>query len=101
MISTSRVSSSSMKDVSAIAWAGMVSSLVAPAMGPTGVIPAGLPAGDSGLSSRLQIAVHEVDLLQAPEPLADVLGPDLPHALDRLQLRIGGGLQLLQAAELL
>src|SRR4029079_17988932 len=52
------------------------------------------------LGSGLQIAVHEVDLLQAAKALADVLRPDLPHALDRLQLRIGGGQDLVQPAEL-
>src|SRR5579875_3071017 len=48
----------------------------------------------------LQIAVDEVDLLLAAEALADVLGADLPHPLDRLQLAIGGGKQLLQPSEL-
>jgi hypothetical protein len=34
--------------------------------------------------SGLQIAVHEVDLLQPAKALADVLRPDLPHSLHRL-----------------
>ena len=34
----------------------------------------------------LQIAVHEVDLLETAKALADVLRPDLAHALYRLQL---------------
>src|SRR6185295_166435 len=48
----------------------------------------------------LQVTVHEVDLLQPAKALADVLRTDLPHAVDRLQLRIGGGEDLVQPAEL-
>ena len=48
----------------------------------------------------LQVTVHEVDLLQAAKALADVLRPDLPHAVDRLQLGVGGGKDLVQPAEL-
>src|SRR5215207_3557105 len=48
----------------------------------------------------LQVAVHEVDLLQPAKALADVLRTDLPHAVDRLQLWIGGGEDLVQPAEL-
>src|SRR5215213_6162733 len=50
--------------------------------------------------SCLQVAVHEVDLLQPAKALADVLRADLPHALDRLQLGVGGGEKLVEAAEL-
>src|SRR5437867_4150120 len=46
-------------------------------------------AGPPGLG--LQVTVHQVDLLDASQTLADVLRADLPHALHRLQLRIGGG----------
>src|SRR5215212_7125076 len=50
--------------------------------------------------SCLQVAIHDVDLLQAAKALADVLRADLPHALDRLQLRVGRGEDLVQPAEL-
>src|SRR5918997_1157965 len=53
------------------------------------------PAG-----SCLQIAVHEVDLLQPAKALADVLRTDLTHAVDRLQLGVGGGEDLVEPAEL-
>jgi hypothetical protein len=44
----------------------------------------GLPVGWP--VSSLQVAVHEVELLQPAQALADVLRPDLPHALNRLEL---------------
>src|SRR4051812_4484404 len=50
--------------------------------------------------SGLQIAVHEVDLLETAKALADVLRPDLADALDRFQLGVGGGEDLVQPAEL-
>src|SRR3712207_4082373 len=50
--------------------------------------------------SGLQVTVHEVDLLQPAKALADVLRADLSHALDRLELRVGGGEDLVQPAEL-
>ena len=50
--------------------------------------------------SSLQVAVHEVDLLQPAQALADFLRPDLPNSLDRLQLGVGRGQELVQAAEL-
>src|SRR5689334_9689799 len=50
---------------------------------------------------RLQIAVHEVDLLQPAQALADVLGADLSDAFDGLELGIRGGEHLVQPAELL
>src|SRR6185312_14629160 len=89
MCSTTRVtSSSSVRIASSVACAGMVSSLV--------------PAGPGGpaLVSSLQVAVHEVELLQPAQALADVLGADLAHALDRLELRVGRRQQLVEAAEL-
>src|SRR6478672_2008292 len=49
----------------------------------------------------LQVAVHEVDLLQPAKALADVLRPDLSDPLDRLELRVGRGEHLVQTAELL
>src|SRR3712207_248945 len=52
------------------------------------------------MASGLQIAVHEIDLLQPAKALADVLRADLPHAVDRLQLGVGGGEDLIQPAEL-
>jgi hypothetical protein len=51
------------------------------------VYPAGGRSSSSSL--RLQVAVYEVDLLQATQALADVLCPDLPHALNRLELGVG------------
>ena len=54
----------------------------------------------AALDSRLQVTVHEVDLLQPAKALADVLRADLAHALDRLELGVAGGEQLVEAAEL-
>src|SRR3954462_15596592 len=54
----------------------------------------------TAFSSGLQIPIHEVDLLETAKALADVLRPDLADALDRLQLRVGGGEDLIQPAEL-
>ena len=48
----------------------------------------------------LQIAVHEVDLLQAAKALADVLRPDLADSVDGLQLAVSGGEELVEAPEL-
>src|SRR5688500_12912361 len=50
--------------------------------------------------SGLQIAVHEVDLLQAAKALADVLRAHVPHAFHGLQLRVGRGEDLVQPVEL-
>src|SRR3954447_20251251 len=58
------------------------------------------PASGPGSASCLQVPVHQVDLLEAAEALADVLRADLPYALDRLELGIGGGEDLVQPAEL-
>src|SRR3954467_1709660 len=55
---------------------------------------------DRPAGSGLQVAVHEVDLLQAAKALADVLRPDLSDALHRLQLWVGRGEDLVQSAEL-
>src|SRR5919112_1560503 len=68
---------------------GMVSSFIG--FGPG----AGPPGG-----SCLQVAVHEVDLLQPAKTLADVLRTDLPHAVDGLELGVRGGEDLVQATEL-
>src|SRR3954447_2607835 len=57
--------------------------------------------GAAGGVSCLQVAVHEVDLLQPAQALADVLGADLTHAFDGLELGIGGRQHLVQPAELL
>ena len=48
----------------------------------------------------LMSAGSEIDLLQPAKALADVLRADLPHALDRLQLGVGRGEDLVQPAEL-
>src|SRR3954466_13831867 len=47
----------------------------------------------------LQVAVHEVDLLESAKALADVLRPNLAHSLDRLQLGVGCGEHLVQSTE--
>src|SRR3954447_15204925 len=52
------------------------------------------------LSLRLQVPVHEVDLLQPAKSLADVLRTDLPHPLDGLELAVRGGEHLVEAPEL-
>src|SRR3954453_4784714 len=54
----------------------------------------------AGSVLRLQVTVHQVDLLEPAETLADVLRADLPHALHRFQLGIGGGEDLVKPAEL-
>ena len=46
------------------------------------------------------VAVHEVDLLEASQPLADLLGPYLTDAIDPLELAVCGGEDLVEAAEL-
>src|SRR3954452_13080037 len=58
-------------------------------------------SGRSRRLSGLQVPVDEVDLLEPAKALADVLGADLAHALDRLQLGVGGGQQFVEPAELL
>jgi hypothetical protein len=40
------------------------------------------PATRAGPSSSLQVTIHEVDLLQPAQSLANVLGSDLPNSLD-------------------
>src|SRR5689334_21527878 len=50
--------------------------------------------------SRLQVPIHQVDLLLAAKALADVLRPDLADSVDRFQLAIGGSQQFLESAEL-
>ena len=49
---------------------------------------------------RLQVPVHQVDLLLAAKALADVLRPDLADAVDGLQLAVSRGEQLLEPSEL-
>ena len=49
--------------------------------------------------SGLQIAVHEVDLLETAKALADVLRTDLANALHRLQLWVGRSEDLVQSAK--
>src|SRR5271155_5336929 len=99
MYSTSRVtSSSSISSISAVACGGMVSSLVAADRRTARVSRLGQICVRS--VSSLQVAIHEVDLLQSAQALADVLRPDLPHALARLQFGVAGAQQLIQAAEL-
>src|SRR3954467_447121 len=51
-------------------------------------------------SSGLQVAVHEVDLLQSAKALANVLRTNLSHSIDTLELGIRRGQQLVEAAEL-
>src|SRR5919206_4808131 len=83
MHSASRVSSRS--SICSVAVSGMVSSFIG--------------SGCRTVRSRLQVAVHQVDLLEAAKALADVLRPDLADALDRLQLGVGGGEDLVEPAE--
>src|SRR6476646_9014594 len=60
-----------------------------------------VPAAQTdGPYSSLQVAVHEVDLLQPAQALADVLRSDLADPLDRLQVGVGRGEQLIESAEL-
>jgi len=49
-----------------------------------------------GPGSSLQIAIHEVQLLQPAQALADVFRPDLPDSLDGLQLGVRGREQFVQ-----
>src|ERR1044071_3615143 len=49
--------------------------------------------------SCLQIAVHEVDLLEPAKTLADVLRTDFSDALHRLQLGVGRRQDLVEPAE--
>src|SRR6188472_4754351 len=53
------------------------------------------------LALSLEIAVDEVDLLQPAQALTDVLGADLPHAFDGLELGVRGSEHLVEPAELL
>ena len=48
---------------------------------------------------KLQIAVNEIVLLQAPQALADLARPDGPDALDRLEVALGGADDRLERAE--
>src|SRR5215211_2495348 len=50
--------------------------------------------------SSLQIPIHEVDLLEASKALADVLRTHVADAIHGLQLRVGGGEDLVQPVEL-
>src|SRR5215208_30148 len=54
----------------------------------------------AAVSLGLQVAVHEVDLLQAAKALADVLGPHVSYSLHGLELGVGGGKDLFQPPEL-
>src|SRR5919202_5918906 len=83
MHSASRVRS--MSSICSVAVSGMVSSFIG--------------SGCRTVRSRLQVAVHQVDLLEAAKALADVLRPDLADSLDRLQLGVGGGEDLVEPAE--
>src|SRR4051794_32465531 len=56
--------------------------------------------GGSKKSSGLQVAVDQVDLLQAAQALADVLRADLADAVDGLELGVRGREHLVEAAEL-
>src|SRR5690242_13951997 len=69
---------------------GMVSSFI-------GIGPG---AGRPVAGSCLQVPIDEIDLLKPPKTLSDVLRADLPHALDRLQLGVGGREELVKPAVL-
>src|ERR1700722_14072872 len=53
-----------------------------------------------GVALRLQVPIHEIDLLLATKALTYVLSPDLADPIDGLQLAICGGEQLLESPEL-
>src|SRR5919112_4187219 len=92
MFSGAAISRSSTRFASIVS--GMVILLLRhPRGGPRGV-------GLGWKSSGLQVAIDQVDLLQAAQALADVLRSDLADALDRLELGVGGGEHLVEAAEL-
>src|ERR1700690_2876350 len=84
--STSASGSNSSSIKSTVAVPEMVSSLIARPL-------------TAGTRSRLQVAIHEVDLLQPPKALADVLRTDLSHALHVLELDIARSEQLVEAAK--
>src|SRR6188472_734313 len=65
-----------------------------------GFPPSRVRVPDRPAGSGLQVAVHEVDLLQAAKTLADVFRPDFTNAFDRLQLWVGRGKDLVKPAEL-
>src|SRR5256885_9986735 len=54
----------------------------------------------AAIGSGLEVAVDEVDLLQPPQALANLLRADLPDALDALELTAGGGEHHVEGAEL-
>src|SRR5215207_782064 len=68
----------------------------------SGVVSSFIGAGPRGRrnGSCLQVAVHEVYLLQPAKALADVLRTDLPDAVHRFELGVGRGKDLVQPAEL-
>src|SRR5919109_4850041 len=95
MFSGAAISRSSTRVASTVS--GMVILL---ASSPTRSGPRGGGVGVEVISSRLQVAVDEIDLLQAAKALADVLRPDLADALDGLELGVRGREHLVEAAEL-
>jgi hypothetical protein len=48
---------------------------------------------------KLEIALDEIVLLEAPQPLADLAGPDRPHPLDGLEIPLGGADDRVEAAQ--
>src|SRR5450755_4515896 len=86
--STSESGSSSSSNRRTSAVPGMVSSL-----------PCNARHAWRATFSGLQIAVHEVDLLQPAKALADVLGTDLADPLDCLELGVTRGEQFVEPAE--
>src|SRR4051795_3847713 len=93
MFSGASISRSSTRFASIVS--GMVILLASsPARGDRGM------GGWGGSHLGLQVAIDQVDLLQAAQALADVLRADLAHALDGLELGVGRGEHLVEAAEL-
>src|ERR1700722_12239063 len=74
----------------------MTSAVIVTSMSSSGSRPA---SSSRPTSSGLQVAVHEVDFLQPAKALADVLRPNLSHAVDRLELGVARGEQVVKAAE--
>src|SRR5437868_6891215 len=59
----------------------------------------GATAGRCQCHLCLQVAIHEIDLLESAKALADVLRPDLAYTLDRLQFGVRRGEHLVQSPE--
>src|SRR4051794_12952053 len=93
MCSTVRVISKSSSSCSSVA-SGMVSSFVG------GRAWHGAASWFGASVLRLQVPIHEIDLLQAAQALADLLRSHLADALDSFEVGVGGCEQVIHATEL-